>query len=142
MSSPGGKPPTILIADDDRELVQVLALRCRALGVRVTCAHDALTALNLMQPSMPDLICLDVNMPAGNGISVCEMLASEPKWSKTPVIILTGRTDPEIIMRCHQLCAYYVVKGGDIWSRIEPLICELLSIVQLAGTPARARGGI
>jgi CheY-like chemotaxis protein len=139
MSPPGSKPPTILIADDDRELVQVLALRCRALGVHVECAHDALRALNLMQPTMPDLICLDVNMPAGNGLSVCEMLASEPRWAKTPVIILTGRTDPEIIIRCHQLCAYYVLKGGDVWSRIEPLVGELLSVGD-RGAPLAAAG--
>ncbi len=142
MSLPGSKPTTILIADDDHELVQVLALRCRALGVQVKCAYDALTALNVMQPSMPDLICLDVNMPAGNGMSVCEMLASEPRWAKTPVIILTGSTDPEVIMRCHQLCAYYVLKGGDIWSRIEPLVCELLSIAEPTETLARVRSGI
>jgi hypothetical protein len=54
------------------------------------------------------------------------MLASEPAWEKIPVIILTGRTDADTIIRCHQLCAYYVLKGGDVWSRIEPLLRELL----------------
>src|SRR5438477_127068 len=132
--------PTMLIADDDRELVQVLAIRCRTVGVEVVTAHDALTALNLMQTRKPDLVCLDVNMPSGNGLCVCEMLASEPAWAKIPVIILTGRTDPEIIMRCHQLCAYYVLKGGDIWSRVEPLVRELLSVGDPVPDDGRTRG--
>ena len=122
------KQPTILIADDDRELVNVLALRARQLGVAVETAHDALSALNVMRSKTPDLVCLDVNMPSGSGLSACEMLASEPDWAKIPVIILTGRTDPETQMRCHQLCAYYVLKGGDVWARVEPLVRELLEI--------------
>lgn len=119
-------PPMILFADDDRDLVQILAIRCRKLGLSVIATHDALSALNLIWSQKPDLVCLDVDMPSGNGLSVCEMLASEPAWAKIPVVILTGRTDPELIIRCHQLCAYYVLKGADIWLRVEPLVQEIL----------------
>lgn len=117
---------TILIADDDRDLVQALALRCHRLGLGVQAAYDALTALNLMRFAKPDLACLDVNMPAGNGLSVRDMMASDPNWASIPVIILTGRTDPQTIIHCHETCAFYVLKGDNVWSRVEPLIHELL----------------
>jgi CheY-like chemotaxis protein len=82
--------------------------------------------LSLVKTGRPDVVCLDVDMPAGNGLGVCEMLSSDTACRTIPIIILTGRTDPETIMRCHSLCAYYVEKCPDVWSRIEPLLKELL----------------
>jgi CheY-like chemotaxis protein len=116
----------VLLADDDRELVTALAQRCRWRGLKVCCAHDAFSALSLAKSQLPDLICLDVEMPAGNGLCVCEMLASDEACRLIPVAILTGKNDPDTIMRCHHLCAYYVEKCPDTWSRLEPLIDELL----------------
>ena len=121
-------PKKILIADDDRDLVRVLRMRCRHLGVDVITAYDAMTALTLIHQQRPDLVCLDISMPAGSGLSVCEMLSNDEELSSTAVIILTGRDDDEIIRRCHDLCAYYVLKSSDIWQRMEPIVCELLQL--------------
>ncbi|MEX2287665.1 MAG: response regulator [Planctomycetaceae bacterium] len=118
---------TILIADDDRNLVYALSERCRRLGLNVLTAHDAYTALSLAKSAVPDMICLDVEMPAGNGLSVGEMLTSDAASRFAPIIILTGRNDPETIVRCHNMCIYYVEKCDDVWSRIEPLLQELLA---------------
>jgi CheY-like chemotaxis protein len=131
----------VLIADDDRDLVQALALRCGRLGLKTLCAYDAFSALSLIKSNRPDMVCLDVEMPSGNGLSVCEMLASDETCRSIPIAILTGRSDPETIMRCHSLCAYYVEKCPDVWSRIEPLLKELLCGSDM--TPGgRQSGGI
>lgn len=119
---------TIVIADDDRDLVKALRKRCEAIGLHVRTAFNALDALNLIHESEPDLICLDVNMPCGNGLSVLEMLANDDYLCKTPVIIMTGDANHETIRRCHTCCAYYVEKCSDVWPRIEPLIEELLNL--------------
>jgi DNA-binding response OmpR family regulator len=116
----------VLLADDDQELVTALAHRCRRRGLKVCCAYDAFSALSLARSAPPDMICLDVEMPAGNGLSVCEMLASDEACRSIPVAILTGKNDPDTIVRCHNMCAYYIEKCSDIWSRLEPLIDELL----------------
>jgi CheY-like chemotaxis protein len=122
---------TILIADDDLSLVRALAARCKRMGLGVRTASDALSALICIKETTPDVVCLDVNMPGGNGLSVCEMLTSEPAWRSIPVIMLTGHEDPNTIRRCHELCAYYVQKCPIIWPRIEPLLCEILDIEPL-----------
>lgn len=116
---------TIVIADDDAELVQALQCRCESRGWRVQPAFDALSALNLVYETHPDLICLDVNMPCGNGLSVLEMILGEKKLFRTPVIIMTGDANEETVRRCHRYCAYYVEKCADVWSRLEPLVREL-----------------
>jgi CheY-like chemotaxis protein len=119
---------SVLIADDDRELVDAIALRCRKRGLRVLCAHDAYTALSQVKSEMPDMVCLDVEMPAGNGLSVCEMLASDEACRSIPIAIMTGRTDPDTIIRCHNMCVYYIEKCPNVWSRLEPLLVEVLEL--------------
>jgi len=119
---------TIVIADDDSDLVKALSKRCENLGLRVRTAFDALDALNIIHESEPDLICLDVTMPCGDGLSVMQMLASDEYFRSKPVIIMTGNANEETIRRCHSHRAYYVEKCADVWPRIEPLICELLEI--------------
>lgn len=126
------KPKTILVADDDPELVQVLELRCRALGFDVRVAYSALAALKSACQEPPDLICLDVEMPGGNGFSACELLAGEPRVASVPIIILTGKTDSDTVRRCHNLCAYYVPKCANVWTRMAPLLKELLAAPQPA----------
>jgi CheY-like chemotaxis protein len=119
---------TILIADDDVDLLAVLAARSRRLGLEVRTARDAVETLNRVQQAPPDVVCLDVNMPCGNGLSVCEMLATDPRFRSLPVIVMTGRSDEGTVRRCHDLCAYYVLKSSDVWKRVEPLLRELLGI--------------
>lgn len=131
---------TILIADDDHDLVQILSLRCRGMGLHVLTANNGMAALTLAHARQPRLICLDLHMPSGNGLSVCEMIASDPTLSQIPVVILTGAADNETIRRCHSLCAYYVQKCSDVWSRLGPLIGDLLAEPPLGAStlpPAR-----
>jgi DNA-binding response OmpR family regulator len=118
----------ILIADDDECLVDALARRCQALDLHVERAYDGMSALMKIDALEPDLVILDVNMPSGSGLSVCEMIAPDPNLKAIPVIILTGRTDGETIAACNRLDAFYVLKGPNIWSQLEPLVVDLLGI--------------
>jgi CheY-like chemotaxis protein len=89
-------------------------------------ASSALEAINAIHRVQPNVVCIDVNMPAGNGLSVCEMMAGDERLRAIPVIILTGKSDRETIRRCHDMKAYYVEKNADVWGRVEPLLIELL----------------
>jgi CheY-like chemotaxis protein len=86
----------------------------------------------------PDLMILDVNMPGGNGLSVCEMMAGDPSLAKTPVIIMTGDTNPEIPGRCQALHAQYLQKGAGLWERLEPLIRKTLGMPAVIAPKATA----
>ena len=127
---------SILIADDDRNLVRALTVRCQRLGLRVFSAHDSVSALSQIHAARPDVVCLDVNLPGGNGLSLCEMLCTDDRTAAIPKIILTGRNDPETIRRCHTMCAYYVEKSRDVWDRVAPLLRELMERRASACAPA------
>jgi CheY-like chemotaxis protein len=118
----------IVVADDDEDILKLMTRRLSSLGCAVFGVDNALDAINLIHRIMPDLVCLDVGMPSGNGLSICEMMASEERLRKIPIIILTGRSDESTIRRCHDMLVYYVQKSSDTWNRIEPLVRELLQI--------------
>lgn len=118
----------ILIVDDDKALADVLARRCEALGLRAEACYDAIEAITRVVETAPDLVCLDMNMPSGNGLGICELIVNNEQLANIPVILLTGNKDEETIRRCHHLCAYYVQKHATVWNDLDPLIRELLEL--------------
>lgn len=122
------KVSRVLIADDDFELANALASRCRTLGIAAEIATTASDALSGLGKQPPDLAILDVDMPEGNGLAVCEMIMHNAALKNLPVVILTGKEDPNTIQRCHELRAFYVTKCVDVWPRIHPLLEELLEL--------------
>src|SRR4030042_5054424 len=80
----------ILIADDEPDMVEVLASRFRANGYDVVGAHNGVWVVVKALKEHPDLIVLDINMPSGNGVSVFEQLKKHIQTFFTPVIFITG----------------------------------------------------
>ncbi len=119
---------TVLIADDDADFLTVLAQRCKALGLSVQVAPDGLGALATIAREEPDLLILDIDMPAGGGMGVAEKLLGDPKLRPIPVVFCTGQSDAATIDRCKALGAHYVAKGADAWSNLKPIICRLLAL--------------
>jgi DNA-binding response OmpR family regulator len=86
--------PKILIVDDDPDLRRGLNLRLRANHYETAYATDGFSAISMAQKERPDLIILDLGLPAGDGFVVLERLQQSASLSAIPVIILTAR-DPQ-----------------------------------------------
>lgn len=117
---------TILIADDDNGLAELLARRCESMGFDTIVVDNAQCALLAMLSEQPDLAILDLNMPAANDGGVLELLATDPELADIAVIILTGQKDQTTIQHCESLDAHYVPKQGNVWRRLRTLITELV----------------
>lgn len=83
----------ILIVDDDPDLRQALRLRLRANEFDTVQACDGYSAIAAAYKERPDLIILDLGLPAGDGFVVLDRLQKDDKLSTIPVIVLTAR-DP------------------------------------------------
>ena len=81
---------TILVVDDEKNIVQLARLYLNNEGFRVEAAYDGAQALEKAKSLRPDLIVLDIMMPEVDGLSVCKELR---KTSNVPIIILTARSD-------------------------------------------------
>jgi DNA-binding response OmpR family regulator len=84
----------ILVVDDDPDLVRALRLRLRANNYEITTAGDGYSAIATAQKDRPDLIVLDLGLPAGDGFVVLERLQKSDSLSAVPVIVLSAR-DPQ-----------------------------------------------
>jgi len=88
------EPKKILIVDDDPDLRQALRLRLRANRYDTVNAVDGYSAIAQACKERPDLIILDLGLPAGDGFVVLERLQHDDKLSTIPVVVLTAR-DPQ-----------------------------------------------
>jgi twitching motility two-component system response regulator PilH len=86
--------PKILIADDSRFQRQLLASFLSPKGFEAIFAVDALQAWMSALCSAPQLILLDINMPAGTGIEVLKRLRMSTKTQHIPVIVVSGEANP------------------------------------------------
>ena len=84
----------VMVVDDDPALRQALNLRLRANDYEVVSACDGYSALALAQKERPDLILLDLGLPAGDGFAVLNHLQQFPGLASIPVVVLTAR-DPQ-----------------------------------------------
>ncbi len=83
---------TVLVVDDDRNVLELARLYLERDGHRVVSAGDGPTGLALARDEQPDLIVLDVMLPGVNGLDVCQTLRQE---SSVPIILLTARVEEE-----------------------------------------------
>jgi len=92
----------ILVADDDRDLLELVAFTLAQSGFLTLKAPDGEAALRIFADESPDLLILDINMPGRSGFQVCEEVRRK---SRVPVMMLTVRGAEEDLVRALELGA-------------------------------------
>lgn len=82
---------TILIADDEPNIVISLEFLLKREGYEVVVAHDGMQALERIRERRPDLAILDVMMPQRNGLEVCQDLRQDPQFKDLRIMMLTAK---------------------------------------------------
>ncbi|MGQ9537047.1 MAG: response regulator transcription factor [Actinomycetota bacterium] len=105
----------ILIVDDDEELVRILGINLMAEGFEVCAAFDGVSAVMRAHREQPDLIILDVRMPAGNGLNVVEKLRSSTRTFNIPILFLSALPREELKEKAAQAgVIHYLTKPFDL----------------------------
>ena len=98
----------VLLVDDDRQLVHVLAYALRREGCTVVTATDGIEALRRWEAERPDAVVLDVTLPVLDGFEVCRRIR---QWAATPILLLTGRDgEADVLWGLQQGADAYVPK--------------------------------
>ena len=84
---------TILIADDEPDILEILQFNLQEQGYQVIVATNGIMAIELAKHHNPDLIILDIMMPGKTGFEVCRILRILPEFQNTIIIFLTALND-------------------------------------------------
>ena len=90
MGNKSRQKPTVLIADDDLEILTMVRTLLRRRDVKLLEASDGEEAMRLIRENQPDLVVLDVMMPGMSGWEICKSVREDEQLQNTGVIMLTG----------------------------------------------------
>lgn len=118
----------ILIVDDDPLIVRLFSPHLQGAGYEVLSAVDAIQGIQSAIRDRPDLILLDLHMPAGGGVGVFESVQKNIRTARIPIIFVTAVTDPEVRAACMASgAADFLVKPvepADLLARIRRALGE------------------
>jgi two-component system, OmpR family, phosphate regulon response regulator PhoB len=84
---------TILIIEDERDVVDLLALNLHKAGFAISAAADGATGLEKARNEKPAFIILDLMLPKMPGLEVCKILKSDPAMRQVPIMMLTAKAE-------------------------------------------------
>ena len=130
--------PSVIIADDDPFITQLLSEICDSERMDVRIASDGDEVMSLLLERAPDLILLDIVMPNMNGFQVLEEMARMPPMKDVAVIVISAVSDNESVRKVYQLGArdYFVkpFRVGELLSRLRTHL-KASSYQRLPGEP-------
>ncbi len=91
--------PTVLLADDDRDALDLATATLESRGYRVVRARSGEEALSLVRSERPELVVLDIEAPAIGGASVCRAIRADAELADLPVLFLAALDDEELRRR-------------------------------------------
>ncbi|HXE71371.1 MAG TPA: response regulator [Candidatus Nitrosotenuis sp.] len=101
----------VLAVDDKKNIVRLIQVNLEKAGYEVTPAYNGAEALRRVQMEKPDLIILDVMMPAKDGFETLKELKEDPNTRDIPVIMLTAKAqDADVFKGWQSGCDCYLTK--------------------------------
>jgi CheY-like chemotaxis protein len=120
------KPATILVVDDQAANVDLVRRWLEADGHAVVTATSGEGALAAVQEFRPDVVVLDIMIPAPAGFEVCQRLKRDPATRHIPVVLMSGLQDPSNWKRGLEVGAAGLLQkplqGADVRARIRELL--------------------
>jgi CheY-like chemotaxis protein len=120
----------ILIVEDDGNIALSLEIRLKAAGYELRTAADALTAVKAVEAFRPDLLLVDIAIPAGGGFWVVERLQEDPELSRIPFIFVTASQAPGVPEKAEALGAFAFLNKPYDFSELLASIREALASEQ------------
>lgn len=87
------KNSRVLIIDDDKSILMLLAYNLKKEGYKIKTVHDSREGVAVANKFSPDLIILDLMMPHINGIELCRELRKQPQFQNTYIFFLTAKSE-------------------------------------------------
>ena len=115
----------LLVCEDNKLVIKTLSVVLEKNGFEVDLAEDGNKAFDFLHKSVYDLVLVDIHLPFHSGLEIIKLLRSELK-QKTPVLVLTAFSDPEMQRQAREMeIDGYVVKPfnpSDLIKKIRSIL--------------------
>jgi len=124
--------PSILLVDDEKDLLSLLDFNLRAAGFETALATSGDQALTQLRRRTPDLVLLDLMLPDLSGTEVCRQIKADPRTRHVPVVMLTAKGDEvDRVVGFEMGADDYVTKPFSV----RELVLRLKAVLRRSGTP-------
>jgi two-component system cell cycle response regulator len=93
---------SVLLVDDDNTVLMTVGVRLKHMGYTVYTAKDAVNAVSAVRKNSPDVVVLDITLPAGDGFLVADRMQNLVESAATPIIFITASENPVLRERATQ----------------------------------------
>ena len=101
----GNGKPRVLLVEDEPAIIKTVQKYLEVAGFNVLLAMDGQDGLAKAQTGRPDAIVLDLMLPWVSGFEVCSSLKKDPRCQHIPIVIYSGKGQPDDVQRCRELGA-------------------------------------
>ena len=134
-TAPASRKRTILVVDDEKDIVDLITYNLQRNGYDVLCALNGTEALELAQKHLPDLVVLDLMLPGIDGTEVARRLKSDARTAGVPIIMLTAKgEETDVVVGLTLGADDYVTKPFSM----KILLARLSSVLRRAEQGASA----
>ncbi|MEP0914416.1 response regulator [Leptolyngbya sp. GB1-A1] len=116
----------ILVVDDDPVVLNTVRTLLEPWGMQITTLDASQQFWEVLNDVSPDLLILDVQMPDINGIELCQIIRTDPQWSKLPVLFLTAHTDTTTVHQVFTAKADDCVSKSSMGAKLVPRVLNCL----------------
>ncbi len=124
----------ILVVDDEKDIVDLLAYNLEKEGFSVIRAYDGERALELVKSQRPDLLVLDLMLPGIKGVDVCRRIRSDARSANLPIIMLTAKSEEiDRVLGLEMGADDYITKPFSV----RELIARVRAVLRRAGAAGK-----
>ncbi len=138
--------PVVYFIDDSATMREVIKIAFRRENINVVACHDAVSAIGLMDQTVPDVVISDVIMPEKDGYEVCQYIKQHPTLGRTPVILMSGVVNKQVAERAFAVKADELIRKPfqpqDLITRVRHLLNPKAPAEAPAAQPAAAAAAL
>ena len=108
-SQPARPKLSVLVLEDDELQMQVLSRHLESLNLEVLQASTIAAASKILRDKPVQLAILDIHLPDGSGLELCEQIDADPKLSGLPMIVLSSMTESDLVRRTRAAGGCYFI---------------------------------